>query len=141
MTVVAGGNGELVAWVGEITRDLVAATLEAHSAAVADSLSYEKADSGRERQQRYLEQVGALRRQLNETSGPVVLSGSASLVVEVIRDTATQATHDLDGLVESVAATPSRLSDEAIAELRVRTQAANACVEALIACEDSQGRV
>jgi 7-keto-8-aminopelargonate synthetase-like enzyme len=139
--VVAGGNEELVAWVEESTRDLVATTLEAHSAAVADSLSYEKADSGRARQKRYLEQIAALRSQLEDTSGPVVLSGSASLVVEVIRDTATQATHDLDGLVENISATPSRLSDDTIAELRTRTQVTNACVEALIACEDSRGRV
>lgn len=140
MTVVVGGNGELVAWVDESTRELVATTLEAHSAAAADSLSYEKADSGRARQQRYLEQIAALRRQLDDTSGPVVLSGSTSLVVEVVRDTATQATHDLDGLLEGIAATPSRLSDDAIAELRARTQVANACIEALIACEDSRGR-
>jgi len=141
VTVVAGGNEELVAWVDESTRDLVAATLEAHSAAVADSLSYEEADTGRARQQRYLEQIAALRRQLEDTSGPVVLSGSTSLVVEVIRDTATQATHDLDGLVEGISATPSRLSEDAIADLRARTQIANACVEALIACEDGRGRV
>jgi hypothetical protein len=119
----------------------VSATLEAHSAAVMDSLTYEKTDSGRSRQQRYLEQIIALRSHLDDTSGKVVLSGSTALVVEVIRDTATQATHDLDGLVESISATPSRLSDETIAELRARTQVANACVEALIACEDSRGRV
>jgi hypothetical protein len=141
VTVVAGGNKELVAWLDENTRDLVTTTLEAHAAAVTDSLAYEKAESGRARHQRYLEQIGGLRRQLEDTSGPVVLSGSTSLVVEVIRDTATQATHDLDGVVEDISATPSRLSDEAIAELRARTQVANACVEALIACEDSRGRV
>ena len=141
MTVVAGGNEELVTWVDESTRDLVAATLEAHSAAVTDSLSYEKADSGRARQQRYLEQIAALRRQLGGDPGPVRLSGMPSLVVEVVRDTATQAAHDLDELVEGISATPSRLSDETIAELRARTQVANACVNALIACEDSRGRV
>jgi hypothetical protein len=127
--------------VDESTRDLVAATLEAHAAAVTDSLSYEKADSGRARQRRYLEQIAALQRQLDDTSGPVVFSGSASLVVEVIRDTTTQAAHDLDGLVEDISTTPSRLSDEAIAELRARTRVANACVEALIACEDGRRRV
>jgi len=141
VTVVAGGNEELVTWVDESTRDLVAATLEAHSAAVTDSLSYEKADSGRARQQRYLEQIAALRRQLGGDPGPVRLSGMPSLVVEVVRDTATQAAHDLDELVEGISATPSRLSDETIAELRARTQVANACVNALIACEDSRGRV
>jgi hypothetical protein len=141
VTVVAGGYEELVALVDESARDLVATTLEAHSAVVSDSLSYEKADSGRGRQQRYLEQITALRRQLDDTSGLVVLSGSAPIVVEVIRGTATQATHDLDGLVEGISATPSRLSDEAIADLRARMQVANACVEALIACEDSRGRV
>lgn len=140
MTVVVGGDGELVASVGESTRGLVAATLEAHSAAVADSLAYETTDSGREHQRRHLEQICALRRQFDETSGPVVLSGSTMLIAEVVRDTATQATHDLDSLIEGIAATPSRLSEEKIAELRGRSQVANACIEAVIACESSRGQ-
>lgn len=138
MTIVAGGNDELVACVDESTRDLVVATLDAHAAAVTDSVSYEQADRGRARRQRYLEQIAALRRQLDRTSGPVVFSGSAPLIVEVIRDTATQATHDLDVLVADISATPSRLSGEVIADLRARVRTANACLEALIACEDSR---
>ena len=138
MTVVAGGNGELVAWIGEGTRDLVAATLEAHSAAVADSLSCEASSEERERQRRYAQQVAELRRQLGETSGPVVLSGPTALVVEVVRDTTVQATHDLDSLVEGIAATPQLLSDDAIVRVRACTQAAATCVEALIACESNR---
>lgn len=140
MTVVAGGNGELTAWVDASTRDLMAGTLEAHSAAATDSLSYETTDRGRGRRGRYLEQIAALRRQLDEASGAVTLSGSSPLVIEVVRDTATQAVHDLDGLVEGIAATPSRLSDEEIVEIRSRTHVANACIEALIACESSRGQ-
>jgi hypothetical protein len=141
MTVVAGGNGELEARVDEAMRDLVGGTLEAHAAAAADSLAYQNADSGRARQQQYLDQVTALRRELDETSGPVVLSGSTLLVIEVVRDTATQAMHDLYSFVEEIAPTPSRLSEEAIAELRARSRVASACVEAVIACENGRGQV
>jgi hypothetical protein len=126
--------------VDESARDLVAATLEAHAAAVTDSFSYEKGDRGLARRRRSLEQIAALRRQLDDTSGPVVFSGSTPLIVEVIRDTATQATHELDVLVEGISATPSPLSDEAVAELRERARIANACLEALIACELGRGR-
>ena len=138
MTVVAGGNGELVAWVSAGTRELVAATLEAHSAAVADSVSYGTSSEERRRQRQYARQVAELQRQLGETSGPVVLSGPTALVVEVVRDTTVQATHDLDSLVESIAATPRPLSEDAIVELRACAQAATTCVEALIACESSR---
>lgn len=141
MTVVAGGNEELVTWVGEGTHDLLAATLEAHAAAVTDSLSHEKADSGRARQRRYLEQISDPRCQLGAASDPVMLSGSTSLIVEVIRDATIQATHDLDRLVEDISATPSLLSDKAIEELTTRARIANACLEALIACEDSRRRM
>lgn len=138
MTVASGGNEELVARVNECARDLVAATLEAHAAAVTDSFPYVKGNSGRARSQRYLEQIASLRRQLDDTYGPVVFSGSTPLVVEVIRDTATQATHELDVLLERVAATPSPLPGEAIAELRARAGVVNACLEALISCEDGR---
>ena len=140
MVVVAGGNGELVASIGAEARELVAATLEAHAAAVVDSLPYEKTEKGRARQQRSLNEVSLLRRQLKGTAGPVTLSGRTPPVVEVVRDTATQAAHDLDGLVEDLAATPARLSEDAIGELRTRLQIASACVEAVIACESGRGR-
>jgi hypothetical protein len=140
MVVVAGGNGELVASIGDEARELVAGTLEAHAAAVADSLSYEKTAKGRERQQRSLNEVSSLRRQFEGTAGPVTLSGPTPLVVEVVRDTATQAAHDLDALVENLAATPTRLSADAIAELRTRLQITSACVETVIACESGRGR-
>jgi hypothetical protein len=141
VTVASGGNEQLVASVDECTRDLVAATLEAHVAAVTDSFSYEKGDRGLARRHRSLEQIAALRRQLDDTSGPVVLSGSTPLIVEVIRDTTTQATHELDILVEGISATPSPLSDGAVAELRARARVVNACLEALVACEVGRGRV
>lgn len=140
MPVAAGGKRELVAQFDECARDLVAATLEAHAAAAAEDLAAETRDGDRARQERYLEQITGLRRQLEETSGPVVLSGSAPLVVEIVRGTAVQATYDLDCLVVDVAATLDRLSADAIAELRSRSQRTQACVEALIACESSRGR-
>ena len=140
MAVVAGGNGELIDAISSEARELVAGTLEAHAAAAADSLPYEKTAEGRERHRRSLNEVSSLRRQLDGTAGPVTLSGPTTLVVEVVRDTATQAAHDLDGLVEVLAATPARLPEDAIAELRTRLQVASTCLEAVIACESGRDR-
>lgn len=138
MTVIAGGNGDLVAYVGEGTRPLVVATLDAYAAATADSAEFEASAGAREHRVAYCRQVSELRRQLDETSGPVVLAGPERVIVEVVRDSAVQATHELDSLLEQLSASPMQLEEAAIAELRMRTQAATACVEALIACESNR---
>lgn len=140
MTVVAGGNEELTVWVDESTRDLVNSSLGAHFTAVADGLSYQSGDVGRARQERRLERIAELRCKLDDSSGPVALTGSTSLIVEIVRDAAGQATYDLDSLVDDISATPARLARSAVAELRDRMHAVTACLEALIACEDSRGR-
>jgi hypothetical protein len=140
VTVVAGGQGDLVARIGEATRELVGATLDAHFAAATDGLAYEETDVARQRRHRVLAEIAALRRQFDETAGPVTLTGPAVLVVEVVRDTAAQATHDLDSFLEGATVGPTPLTDRAIAELRAKAGVANACIEALIACEGNRGR-
>jgi hypothetical protein len=138
MTVVAGAGS--VTWVGDRTRDLVATTLEAHLAAVTDSLSYRMAAVERDRLGRYLDEIMGLQRQLAGAPGSLTLTGPTTLVSEVVRDTATQATHDLDNLVEGIGTTPFPLSEQAIDELRMRMTVAMACVEALVECEGSRRR-
>jgi hypothetical protein len=140
VTVVAAGQGELSARIGETTRDLVGGTLDAHLAAATDGLVYETTDPGRQRRHRELAEIVALKHQLDETAGPVTLSGPEALVSEVVRDTVAQATHDLDSFVEKKTAGPARLSEHEIADLRLKARAADACIETLIACESSRGQ-
>jgi hypothetical protein len=136
--VVAGGQGELVAWIGEATRDLVGATLDAHLAAATDGLAFEETAVARQRRHSMLADIAALRGQFDGTAGPVTLSGPEALVADVIRDTAAQATHDLDSFVEEATIGPEPLTDPLIAELRSRAGVVSACVEALIACESNR---
>jgi hypothetical protein len=140
VTVVAGGRDELAALISEATRELVSGTLDAHLAAATDGLVYETTDLGRQRRHRELSDIAALKRQLDETAGPVTLSGPAALVSEVVRDTVAQATHDLDSFVEEATTGPDPLTEGSIADLRAKAGVANDCVEALIACEIGRGR-
>jgi hypothetical protein len=140
VTVVAAGQGELVARICEATRELVVGTLDAHLAAATDGLVYETAEAGRRRRHRKLAEIAALKHQLDEAAGPVELSGPAGLVSEVVRDTVAQATHDLDSFVEEVTAGLARLGGGEIADLRLKASAAVACIETLIACESSRGQ-
>jgi hypothetical protein len=125
---------------GEGIRDLVGATLDAHLAAATDGLAYEETSFARQQRHRELAEIAALRRQFDETAGPVTLNGPEALVAEVVRDTAAQATHDLDSFVEEATMGPAPLTERSIAGLRAKAGAANACIEALIACEGNRGQ-
>lgn len=140
MTVVAGEGDEMTAWVGEGTRELVTSTLEAYSAAIAGDLTITSIDDRqRVELEERLELLGQLLRQVEGTAGPVHLSGPSDVVVTIVRATASQAVYELASLVEAIAdGGDAPTGEEAVALVRARMAAANACVEALIACETSR---
>lgn len=142
MTVVAGEGGELTAWVGQGTRDLVAGTLETYSAATAANLAASDLGEGERRVfEDRLEDLGRLLQQVDGTAGTVHMTGPADLIVAVIRATASQATYELDRLVEAIAdGGNAPASEDDIALVRSRTTAATTCIEALIACESGRGQ-
>jgi hypothetical protein len=135
LTVVGGGSGDLGVQIHEDARALVEATLKARSTAITESIACHALGNERRRLGRDLLQVNALQRELDRAPGPVELSGPVSLIVDLVRDTATQATYDLDSLVEGIAVSSSPLSEQARAELRACMEATKACIDVLIACE------
>jgi hypothetical protein len=134
VTVIGRGDGRLTAAVGESGRSLVESALRALLDAAAQTPDSGSGHAERER----VVQLRDLHDQLQSTSGPVELTGSEVVVVEVIKSTAGNATHDLDVLVEFIRTVGAPLTDEAMADLRSRLWAVCAAVEALIAAESSR---
>jgi hypothetical protein len=137
MTVGAEGDGELEVRVEESTRELVLDALEVLAAVTEESLAH-ACDDEREVVRSRLAEASELHRRVVEVAGPVELSGQEDLVLDVVRAMASHAAYELDALLEVLAGTRDPLSYHALAQLRVRAEAAAGAVETLIACEASR---
>jgi hypothetical protein len=140
VTVVASGDGELAAWVGEAVRPLFLRSLDDHLSVGENALAYARTEDRREQLEVRLDIIGRLRRQIEDTVGPTQVVGPAQLVAEFVRSAASQAAHELDVKIEALGASRAALSDSELDELRAATLATTSCVEALIACESSRER-
>ena len=134
MTVVNGGDGELIAAVDEAGRALVADALRDYRKATTEAMR-PAGPADRAALRARLETIVAIGEQLDGTSGTVHLAGPEAVITEVIRSAASAATNDLDRLVEALTGSPPPFEDEAIDALRERQRAAIVSIEALIALE------
>jgi hypothetical protein len=135
VTVIAAGDGEFSAWVGDAARPLVIEALDVQVAATKRALAEVADDRERRSLEERLELVTSLRGQLGATAGRAYLTGPEQLVVRIVRDAASQAAHRLDATLDAMASASAVLTEEAIADLRASTISVTSGVEALIACE------
>lgn len=134
MTVEPRGGGELAVWVDESAQALAVDVLDVLMAVAEDALGHARGDE-RQRAQVRLREIGDLRCQAGEATGPIRMVGREELIVEAIRAIASDGAYELDVLLEVVAGTRAPLGEEAIEMIRARSSAAASAVEALIACE------
>lgn len=134
MTVVNGGDGELIALVDEAARPLVSDALLVYREATTQAMR-PAGPADRAALRARLESIVAMGEQLDGTSGMVQLTGPEGVIAEVIRSAANAATNDLDQLVEVLSSSPAPFEEKAIEALRDRQRAAMVSIEALIALE------
>lgn len=139
VTVELGGRGELATWVDESAQALAVDVLDVFMAVAEETLSHARSDE-RQRARERLQDVGDLRRQAGETTGPIRMVGEEDLIVEAIRAIASHGAYELDVLLEVLAGTRAPLGEEAVEMLRARSAAAAGAIEALIACEADRRR-
>jgi hypothetical protein len=138
MTVVAKGEDELMALVNETARPVVLEALEDHSMVAEESLSHARAAADRTDWEQRLALLGEMRRQIEGTVGQVHMTGPEDLVTRVLKTATSNATHDLDTLIESLSGTSAPLDIDGRERLREHAAVAATCVETLIACEGSR---
>jgi hypothetical protein len=138
MTVVAKGEDELMALVNETARPVVLEALEDHSMVAEESLTHARAAEERASWEQRLALLRGMRRQIEGTAGQVHLTGPADLVTRVMKTATSNATHDLDTLIERLSGVSAPLDVEGRERLREHATVAATCVETLIACEGSR---
>jgi hypothetical protein len=140
LTVINGGDGELIASVDEAGRELVVDALRDYGRATTEAM-LPAGPVDRAALRARLETIAAIREQLDGTSGTVQLAGPEAVIAEVIRSAASAATNDLDRLVEALTGSATPFEEEAIDALRARQRAAMVSIEALIALESCRRNV
>jgi hypothetical protein len=134
VTVERGGGGELAFWMDEAAQALAVDVLEVLIAVAEEALSHAGGDE-RQRARERLQDVGDLRRQAREATGPIHMVAEEELIIEAIRAIASHGAYELDVLLEALAGTRAPLGEQAVEMLHARSAAAAGAVEALIACE------
>lgn len=138
MTVVAKGEGELMALVSAPARTVMIEALEDHVHVVEESLTHPMSAEEREQLNRRLAVMREMQNQIKGTVGQVHLTGPEDIIARLIKTAASNATHELDLLVEDLTATPAALGVEERERLQAAAGVAATCVETLIACEGSR---
>lgn len=138
MTVVAKGDDGLMALISETTRAVMLEALKDHVQVMEESLSHATTTEEHERLGHRLAVMREMQSQIEGTTGQVHLTGPEDIVAPVIKTATSNATHELDILVEDVTRTSEVLAVEERERLRAAAGVATTCVETLIACEGSR---
>lgn len=134
VTVEPRGGGELAVWVDQSAQALAVDVLDVLMAVAEEALGNARGDE-RQRARVRLREIGDLRRQAGEATGPIRMVGEEESIVEAIRAIASHGAYELDVLLEALAGSRAPLGEEAVEMIRARSAAAAGAVEALIACE------